>query len=446
MKGHLTFIRYRAVALLWIPLLFLNQTLTYSQENLTLQEAWSIALKNNYTIQQQEKLIEKANEEISIQKTDYYPSLSTSAIFARANFDKLPFNIPNASGKVGIDLFSLSLTQPIFSGFRTKNLVESAHEGLVVQKIQKNIVQNTVLLQVGILFYDIQSNLLQQSALQASINRINNQLERIKNLYLSDQATPFDTLEIANRKLKVENQLAIFEDTEKILQSNMRYLLNEEQLGKIQPLAVTHEDFLIDGQDINLQYALQSRPELARISTRKRAQYSYSEVLKARYYPQLSASLAYNYMKPTGDILKNEWTNFYSIFVNLQWELWNWKRDAKKVQQARLDLENLDLEELQLTQDIRHQVKIAYQHLLSSKKNIKLQERLVDQEKQRYNITENRYNQGLATFLDLNSAELALTEAETQLHKNFITWYKNKLQLDFATGNISQNNMEASDE
>jgi outer membrane protein TolC len=84
--------------------------------------------------------------------------------------------------------------------------------------------------------------------------------------------------------------------------------------------------------------------------------------------------------------------------------------------------------------------------LLSAAKKIILQKRLVDQEKERFRITENRYQQGLATFLDLNTAELDLTEAETELHKNYITWYKNQLHLAFATGEIGKEVAEVPNE
>jgi outer membrane protein TolC len=85
-------------------------------------------------------------------------------------------------------------------------------------------------------------------------------------------------------------------------------------------------------------------------------------------------------------------------------------------------------------------------NLQSAQKKIKLQQKLVSQEKERYRITADRYNQGQATFLDLDSSELAYTEAETELHKYYITWYKNRLQLDFATGVISQNIEEVSND
>ena len=120
--------------------LFNLPLIVQAQGNLSLQDAWTIAFRNNYTIDQQEQLIQRAHEEIAIQKTDYYPSLSAMGVLARANFDKFPLNFPNTSGKVGLDLLSLSVSQPIFSGFRTKNMIASAREQLSTQEIQKQIL------------------------------------------------------------------------------------------------------------------------------------------------------------------------------------------------------------------------------------------------------------------------------------------------------------------
>jgi outer membrane protein TolC len=427
-------------------LLLLNPALLLCQENLTLDQAWIIALENNYTLQQQENLIEKARKEISIQQTDYYPSLNSSGLLARANFEKFPMKLPSESNTVGIDLIGLSINQSIFSGFKTKNMIASAREKLVAQEIHRTVIQNSVLLEVGNLYYDLQYNLLQQQTLESSINRLKNQQKRIRNLYISEQATPYDTLEISNKKLQIENQLAVLKDGEQILWSNLKYLLNEEELPPLSPLATEFNQISLQDHGYYIQQALEFRAELKNLSAQKKAQIIFSDGLKARYYPQLSASFGFNFLKMSGDLFIDEWTNFYSFLINFQWELWNWNRDSRKVEQARLDIKNIELQELQLIQDIKHQIKIAYQNLLSTQKKITLQKKLVSQEKEKYRITEERYNQGLATFLDLDSSELDYTAAETELYKNYINWYKNRLQLDFATGLISQNIEEVSND
>ena len=105
---HIFSLRYNQIFSLTFFVLILNPIMLIAQNKLSLDQAWKIALTNNYTIQQQITLLKKAREEISIQQTDYYPSLSTSGLLARAKFDQFPLNLPNASGDVGLDLLSVS--------------------------------------------------------------------------------------------------------------------------------------------------------------------------------------------------------------------------------------------------------------------------------------------------------------------------------------------------
>ena len=72
-----------------------------------------------------------------------------------------------------------------------------------------------------------------------------------------------------------------------------------------------------------------------------------------------------------------------------------------------------------------------------------MQNRLLKQEKDRYDITHERFQQGLTTALDLSSAEHALTSAQLQLQKSYIDWYKNNLRLQYETGQIGNLKQEA---
>jgi outer membrane protein TolC len=122
--------------------------------------------------------------------------------------------------------------------------------------------------------------------------------------------------------------------------------------------------------------------------------------------------------------------------VNFQWDLCNWKRYKNKVQQSRLEYQRLDLEEQQLLLDINNEIKEAYEQHKIILRQIEMQNRLYAQEKDRYEITHGRFQQGLTTALDLSSAEHALTSAQLQLQKSYVDWYKNNLQMQYATGQI----------
>jgi len=428
---------YKIILYLFV-LLFLAPLFTLAQEKLSLKQAWNIALQNNYSLQQQEKLIQKTSEEISIQRTGYYPSLSSSAIYARAEFDQFPIAMPDPSKSVGLNLVSLSINQSIFTGLRTTNMVKTAKEQLLRQNVQKQIIRNQLLLQIGRLYYDIQLNLLQQEVLQSSIQRVSTQVKKLHNLLRMEQATPFDTLEISNHRLQISNQLTILQDRYEILISKLIYILNQSGLPPMEQLSPYTPDLHLAPLSDYQMRALQQRPELKNLMAVKRLQDFQSGIYRASYYPQISASLGYNYLKLKGNLFRDDWSNFYSFLINFQWEIWSWHSDKRKVQQSILESDRLDLQYQQLTEDIKQQVTEAYQNLISIRKQIQLHKILVEQEKERYRLTQERYDQGMLPSLDLRSSEHALTETELELHKIYISWYQNRLNLDWAVGIINE--------
>lgn len=424
-----------SLALLVLPLM--------AQQELTLSEAWQIALRNNLTLQQQQKVIEQAEKEWQIQKTQLLPTLSASGNYnyvselARL---QLPFPVPGVKEiEAGVrnqyDL-SLVLQQPIFTGFRTTNLIKSARQQYRAQQLQEAVIRNRLLFQIGLLFYSIQLNLLQQQVLRESIARTDNHLQQVRNFYLTGQAPAFDTLQVFNRKLQQQNQLEQVKNTLTILTTRFHHLLNTEQPVEAAPLSIEAVIPSLAPLEEYLTRALQHRPELQQFQAVQEGQRFRRNALRSAYFPQVVASASYHYARPGVDFFRGEWMDYYTVGVGLKWNLWNWKRDQRKVEQVQVEMQRLDLKNRQLTQDIRQQVIEAYQYLKNTARQIQLQRRLTAQERERYRIVQEQYAQGQASNLDLNNAETALTEAELGLRQAYIQWYRYSLQLDFATGEI----------
>ena len=443
-RQHPKFIYLALFVLLW---LFQFTTALYAQQGLTLRQAWKITRQNNYTLQQQEKMISSITEEVAIQRTGYLPTLSTGASYnyvsELARLD-LPITMPGLNiptSKAGVknqyDL-TLMVMQPIFLGFRTRNLVKSAAQQLTAQSQQKIVIQNQLLLQVGQLYYNVQLNLLQQDVFQESIKRAENQLERLRNLFLAKQVTAFDTLEVANRKLQLSNHLLKFRDLNNILISQLSHILNQKNLPKIERMKTESVTLALKSLAEYQSQAVFQRPELQQVFAFQQAQSFRIKARRSAYYPQVNSSFSYHYGRPGVNFFKDEWLHYYTLGVNLQWNLWNWKKDQRKVQQAKLELEKLSLQHKQVIEDIHYQVKQAYKYLQITHQQIQLQQKLMAQEKERYRITEEKYQQGLATALDISTAEHALTQAQLEQQKNYITYLQYRLQLDFATGTIGR--------
>lgn len=417
-----------------------------AEESLTLQEAWQIALRNNLSLQQQQKVIQKAQQELAKRKADYLPSISAAGLYnhvsdiAIINI-KLPPPLPSPEARpttINVYDFNVSLSQPIFTGFRTKNLVKSAREEQKAQEIEERVLKNQILFQIGLLYYEIQSNLIQQDVLVESIERVDAQLTTARNFYFAEQIPAFDTLEVANRKLQLQNQLQNLKNIHQILLTNFKFALNTDSLVQITPAAVLKTGLSVPPLNDFYTKAIRHRPELEKVTVLQQAQLFRARALKSAYYPQLSAIASYHYFRLNADFAYDKWQDFYTIGLNFQWNIWNWKRDKRAVEQAHLDYKRLDIVSEQIVQNIKQQVTEAYKYLDNSRQQIQLQKKLVTQEEERYRITREKFEQGQATNLDLTGAERALTEAKLLLEQNYIRWYQYQLQLDFATGVIGK--------
>ncbi|UCF65055.1 MAG: TolC family protein, partial [bacterium] len=154
------------------------------------------------------------------------------------------------------------------------------------------------------------------------------------------------------------------------------------------------------------------------------------------YYPQLYAQASFHYLYPDVQILKQQWTDLYFIGINLQWEPWNWGRRKHEVNQISYTINQLNTEQEKQIQTIRNEVKQAYKNLQSDLDQILLTRRLLKQENDRYKIIQNQYIQGLATTIELNDAEIALTSADLQLRQAQIKWLQDQAFLAYVTGKI----------
>jgi outer membrane protein TolC len=427
----------------------------HAQQNLSLKELWQTMKENNYTLQQQQKLIDIASEDVSIQSATQYPVFIMGAAFnhqSEVASLELPFALPGSS-PVNIEAgvkdqydLSVSVSQPLFTGFRTSSLISAARHQLQSKEIEKNVIENQLLLSIGNLYYQSQLNLLQRKVLVESGKRIENQLTLIRNLMDAEQKTAFDTLEVASRKLNVQSQLIKLKDAYEIVLSKVRYLINSKNFKDLNALKINDVSLIVpDLQNIQIE-AINDRFELKLINKQKKSVEYNKAAIKSSYYPQIFANASYHYSKPGVNFFQNEWMDYYTAGVKLQWELWNWGQSKGRVRQTQLTIEKIDLQNEQLKKDILQQVEEACKNLEMTRTQINLNKNLIALEKERYRIVNENYKQGLSTTIDLNNAELSLTSAELELQKDYISWFQNQLLLDYATGDIAKNIQEVSNE
>ncbi len=418
---------------------------------LSLEDAWRIALDKNLTLGQQALMLAQSQEELKIQRAGYLPVLSlvgsygyTSEVAALQLESPIPgFTLPRiqAGTRDRYDA-AASIDVPVFTGFRIRNQVRAAEMQVQAQNARREASRSQILLLVGALYFQTQENELQQRVLEQAAERAGRHLDRTRSFFLAKQATAFDTLEVANRKLELENQLQRLAGLHDVLTSKLAHAVNVTFAPRVAPVAVETVSLSLGGLDDYVEQALEERAELRETSSLEKGQLFRARAVRAAQFPQLHANASYHYARPGVNYFEDEWMDYYTVGLNVRWQVWNWLQDRRQVKKALLDHERLGLQMEQLELDVRQQVTEAYQQLRTVRQQIELQRRLVSQEQERYRITRENYEQANATSLDLSVAENTLTSAELTLKQNYMEWFRRKLELQFATGKIGKESLD----
>lgn len=416
-----------------------------AQDYLTLEEALNLGRKQNLNLRQQEQAVRQAIAERQVQRSAYFPSVILGGgynyISEIARLD-LPFQLPGQKQvqiEAGVrDQFDLNIAvrQPLFTGFRTRNLVKAAEAAVNVNQYQLQAEENRLLLQITSQYYRGQLNELQQKALEASLERAVLQLKTVKNLFREGQATRQDTMQIATRLLEVQTRLAKLRHTGRLIRLKLADLLQLDEVPQLPPFQQTGLDIqLINGEE-NMEIALQLRPEIYLLQQRASSEDFRKKATRSVYLPQIFASASYHYSKPGVDFFRNEWMQYYTIGLQLNWELWQGGKTRARVSKISHGLEILSLEEQKLRDAIRLEVRSVHEDLVSDREQILLSQKLLDQERERYRVVREKYTQGQVAVTDLTSAETDLTTAQLNYQQNLITWKMDKARLRFATGEM----------
>jgi outer membrane protein len=148
-------------------------------------------------------------------------------------------------------------------------------------------------------------------------------------------------------------------------------------------------------------------------------------VARGSYLPQISLSMNYGgQLYPSGPLnLNGDWRRDWNATVGVQIPIFSGFRVQGEVAQARVGLEQ---RRLQLAQ-LREGVQLEYEQALGERERARVaiaaRTRTVAQAQRVHDLTVLRYEQGLATQLEVSDARLALLQARTNVAQAIADYY-----------------------
>jgi len=418
-----------------------------AQTPLGLDEALRLTKQNNLQLHKQQQKQKLAELEVAVKRGQLLPSLdlsaSTSYTDEIARLD-VPFTLPGGitpqielGGHDRTDL-AIGIRQPLFTGFRLRTQVSLAKTSLESESSRLALLNQQTAMQVYLLFYQAQSLKKERSIQEASMKRLSVQLDQTRTLFRNAQVMAYDTLQVYNQTLQLKIQIEQNRRDQRLVDLQMARLLDLPETRSIVEADLKKPAASAQSLESLKQIARRQRPELNSIRLGQHAAELNQKLARGSYYPEIGAEAKYHYAKPGLNQVADEWMDYATIGVNLQWNLWRGNQDRHRAQQAEVEYNRLTLEERELLRSIDYDVEKSLENVNYAAKQIQLTEELLAQQRERFRIITVQQREGVATTNDRLVAEADLTTAELLWQRALIQYYISQTEMLLATGSIPE--------
>jgi outer membrane protein len=420
-----------------------SQEINY--ENLTLDQAITVALQNNKTIQSKRLYTEIAKEKEKDVFNERLPEINFNATYSRLTniqqYEQGLFDKPTTYDTYpGMFTTMLDASIPLYMGGRLKaqegkSSVETHITELQTKKSEKDLRLEIITIFLQIQHYKEQERLIQEKIKEDSAN-ITQVIALQKNGLVTKNEVLRANLQKSNHQLiltTVRNDIMIAEHrllTTLSLPESTVVHINSEDLEK------KYVDNTEAEMDIAKAYLNNEKIAIAddQIQLLKYDQ----KIVNSMTRPTLQMVGNYNFNNPNYRFFPPE-PYFYRIGmigVSGRYSISNLfkSKQKKQIVAKQISVGKLNLEDEK--QQLNHQIFKAYNKLKEADEKIRISEEAIDQAKENYQIVRAKYANQLSLITELMDSDNTYLETQSNLISNKIDKQLKYYQLQYALGNL----------
>ena len=432
----------------WILAFLLIPTTISAQDSVhvNLQKALEIALSENPTIKIANRTIESKKYYKDEQIAALFPSVSASASYQRTvkkqkmtmEFGGSPMEIEVGTSNnyvAGLN-FSLPLVAaPTWYNLKLSQIdVQNAIESARSSKI-------ALINQVKSAYYGL---LLAQDSyrvLQINFANVEMTAKNINDKYEQGLASDFDKLradvQVANQKPQLTSaQQAV----------NLSAMMLKVLIGVDVTEPIIFDGHLSDFENEMLNYkvvdgqliSLANNTDLRQLELSQEQLNTSLKLIKASSCPTLAFSGNYQYMTMANDFdfANYNWFPYSVIGLSLNVPILSWVGTSYKIKETKITMANLEDQKKYLENNLRVSVNSNLDNIRNAIAEMTSNKETMMQAERAYDIVQKQFEVGMATWLDLNSAELAMTQSQLLYHQSIYNFLTAKNELEKLMGNI----------
>jgi outer membrane protein TolC len=412
---------------------------------LSLEDAISKAVENNWDIKIAQKEIQKSQEQIDEAYSNAFPRLEFAGQYTR-NI-KLPvlFIPPNTAFNPSnqTQTFELGSSNSLSATFTLSQVLYSQKVNTAIKIAGEyskysiegdKAAQNQIILSIKKSFYTIllAKQLVKVSKQNYEAAKAN--FENVAALYKQGVASEYDFLRSEVQVANIQPMFIQAENNLELAKSSLKNLIaidiNKpiDVKGKFEFEELTPEYIEEQSRD-----AVQNNPLVKQLNIQESLLDKNVDIERADYFPTLAFFGQYQFQTQdnTFKIKDYLWAKSFMVGLQLSYTLFDGFSRSARVEQAKIDMEKVGLGKRKLEEGLKVQVLQAQLRMEDAAKRIKAQGKSLEQANKALSIAETRYKSGVGTQLEIIDTQAALTFAQTNYSQSLYDYLIAKAEWQY---------------
>lgn len=413
---------------------------------LTIEEAVKLALERNPEMHIAQDAVEELKGKITEVRSGAFPQVSLQgyglrlrdpSILNSSSFDKVPKEFRDALVPAPSNMFNVGLEvkQPVYTAGKIRTALDLAQETMGEKAASREAARQQLTFRVFEAFNNLllaQANL---DVVRSTHEQRSRHLEQARVRFKNGVATEIDVLRSEVNVANLEPELIRAENRVRLARAALNSLIVEDLEAPTEIEGTLEYRPWPAGELADIQRrTLELRPELQ--AARKQVLQARLTTRLAEAENKLSVDLAAGYgyaVREPKNLFHNDFSS-WNVTFNFRLPLFDSGRKAGLVAQSAARRHAAEQRLAQLENDVRLEVKQAYDAMQSAEKAIAAASLSVKQAERVLSMMQANYQYGAATTLDVVDSQTALAEARNNKILATYDYEISKARLRLASG------------
>lgn len=407
-----------------------------SPDYFTLQLTVETALEANLGLKISREETQAAQSIEKAQRTAFYPTFNTSYMYKR-NDEKYRSALFGVTKPENQFTFSASVSQPVFTGFSLLNQYKIASLGLNIAEIRVSLTRQQIIFEAKQAYFLLLKAEKLLNVSEDAVKQLEAHRSVAENFYQVGMTPLNDLLKAEVELANAHQDLVVAQNNLEIAKANFNTILRRPINADVEAKDILEYTPFEHDIDYCLDVAEKNRIEIKISDMEVEISQKEIEIQKKDFYPSVNLQGTYYQQGTEWDVDGGEGisdAHSWDVTATASWNIWEWGRTQYGVKEKLSRLSQAKYQSEKIREDIQLEIKQAFLKTKESETNISTVKKAIEQAKESFRISEERYKEQMATSTDVLDARTLLSKTMTNYYNALYDFKISKAALYRAMG------------